>query len=32
VRESASDDHRWSSIVLSIAKSKPFQMIQTRGA
>ena len=32
VREAAPDDHRWSSIILSIIKSKPFQMIQARGA
>ena len=31
VRESASGDYRWSSIILGIVKSKPFQMIQTRG-
>ncbi len=32
VRDAASDDHRWSAIILGIVKSKPFQMIQTRGA
>jgi hypothetical protein len=32
VRESAPGDYRWSSIILGIVKSKPFQMIQTRGA
>jgi hypothetical protein len=32
VRETAVDDHRWSAIILAIIKSKPFQMIQTRGA
>jgi hypothetical protein len=32
VREAASGDYRWSSIILGIVKSKPFQMIQTRGA
>jgi hypothetical protein len=32
VREAAPDDYRWSSIILGIVKSKPFQMIQTRGA
>jgi Protein of unknown function (DUF1592)/Protein of unknown function (DUF1588)/Protein of unknown function (DUF1585)/Protein of unknown function (DUF1587)/Protein of unknown function (DUF1595) len=32
VREAAPDDHRWSAIILGIVKSKPFQMIQTRGA
>jgi Protein of unknown function (DUF1585) len=32
VRETASDDHTWSSIILGIIKSKSFQMIQTRGA
>jgi len=32
VREAAPDDHRWSAIILVIVKSKPFQMIQTRGA
>jgi hypothetical protein len=31
VRESASGDYHWSSIILGIVKSKPFQMIQTRG-
>jgi len=31
-RETASDDYRWSSIILSIVKTKPFQMIQSRGA
>ena len=31
-REAAPDDYRWSSIILSIVKSKPFQMIQARGA
>ena len=30
-RSAAADDYRWSSIILSIVKSKPFQMIQTRG-
>jgi hypothetical protein len=32
VREAASGDYRWSSIILGIVKSKPFQMSQTRGA
>jgi hypothetical protein len=32
VREAAPDDYRWSSIILHIVKSKPFQMIQTKGA
>jgi len=32
VRDAASDDQRWSAIILGIIKSKPFQMIQTRGA
>jgi Protein of unknown function (DUF1585) len=32
VRDAAPDDQRWSSIILGIVKSKPFQMIQTRGA
>jgi len=32
VRETAADDNKWSSIILSIVKSKPFQMIQSRGA
>jgi hypothetical protein len=32
VREAAPGDYRWSSIILGIVKSKPFQMIQTRGA
>ena len=31
-RETAPDDYRWSSIILSIVKTKPFQMIQTKGA
>jgi hypothetical protein len=31
-REAAAKDYRWSAIILSIVKSKPFQMIQTRGA
>jgi hypothetical protein len=31
-RETAPDDYRWSSIILSIVKTKPFQMIQSRGA
>jgi hypothetical protein len=31
-REAAPDDHRWSSIIFSIVKSKPFQMSQARGA
>ena len=26
VREAASDDYRWSSIILGIVKSAPFQM------
>ena len=29
VRESASDDYRWSSIILGIVKSTPFQMRRT---
>jgi hypothetical protein len=32
VREAAPEDQRWSAIILGIVKSKPFQMIQTRGA
>jgi hypothetical protein len=32
VRGAASDDYKWSSIILNIIKSKPFQMSQTRGA
>jgi hypothetical protein len=32
VREAAAGDYRWSSIIIGIVKSKPFQMIQTRGA
>ena len=32
VREASPDDHRWSSIILGIIKSKPFQMTQARGA
>jgi hypothetical protein len=32
VREAGPDDYRWSSIILGIVKSKPFQMIRTRGA
>jgi len=32
VRETASDDYRWSSIILHIVNSKPFLMIQARGA
>jgi hypothetical protein len=31
-REAAANKHRWSAIILGIVKSKPFQMIQTRGA
>jgi hypothetical protein len=31
VREAAPDDQRWSSIILGIVKSKPFQMNQARG-
>ncbi len=31
-REAAANNHRWSAIILGIVKSKPFQMIQTRGA
>jgi hypothetical protein len=31
-REAATKNYRWSAIILSIVKSKPFQMIQTRGA
>jgi hypothetical protein len=31
-REAAPDDYRWSSIILSIVKTKSFQMIQSRGA
>jgi hypothetical protein len=31
-REAAPDDYRWASIILSIVKTKPFQMIQSRGA
>jgi hypothetical protein len=32
VRETAPKDYSWSSIILSIVKSKPFQMSQTKGA
>jgi hypothetical protein len=32
VRQSAQDDYRWSSIILNIVKSMPFQLSQTRGA
>jgi hypothetical protein len=32
VRDAASTDYRWSSIILGIVKSKPFQMSQSRGA
>jgi hypothetical protein len=32
VRDAAAGDYRWSSIILGIVKSKPFQMIQKRGA
>ncbi len=31
-REAAANNYRWSAIILGIIKSKPFQMIQTRGA
>jgi len=31
-RETVPDDYRWSSIILSIVKTKSFQMIQSRGA
>jgi Protein of unknown function (DUF1592)/Protein of unknown function (DUF1588)/Protein of unknown function (DUF1587)/Protein of unknown function (DUF1585)/Protein of unknown function (DUF1595) len=31
VREATPDDQKWSAIILGIVKSKPFQMIQTRG-
>jgi Protein of unknown function (DUF1592)/Protein of unknown function (DUF1588)/Protein of unknown function (DUF1587)/Protein of unknown function (DUF1585)/Protein of unknown function (DUF1595) len=31
-RESAADGNRWSAIILGIVKSKPFQLIQARGA
>jgi Protein of unknown function (DUF1592)/Protein of unknown function (DUF1588)/Protein of unknown function (DUF1585)/Protein of unknown function (DUF1587)/Protein of unknown function (DUF1595) len=31
-REAATDNNRWSAIILSIVKTKPFQMIQSRGA
>src|SRR5579871_508345 len=31
-REAAANNYRWSAIILGIVKSKPFQMIQTRGA
>jgi hypothetical protein len=31
-RQSAPDDYRWSSIILNIVKSLPFQLSQTRGA
>jgi hypothetical protein len=30
VRAAAADDYRWSSIVLAIVKSTPFQMRRTR--
>jgi hypothetical protein len=32
VREAQPSDYRWSAIILGIVKSKPFQMIQSRGA
>jgi len=31
-RDAAANNHRWSAIILGIVKSKPFQMIQARGA
>jgi len=31
-REAAANNHRWSAIILGIVKSKPFQLIQARGA
>jgi hypothetical protein len=31
-REAATDGNRWSAIILGIVKTKPFQMIQSRGA
>ncbi len=31
VRESASDDHRWSSLILGIVESRPFQLRQGAG-
>jgi hypothetical protein len=31
-REAAANNHRWSAIIFGIVKSKPFQMIQARGA
>jgi hypothetical protein len=31
-REAAANNYRWSAIILGIVKSKPFLMIQTRGA
>ena len=31
-REAAANNYRWSALILGIVKSKPFQMIQTRGA
>jgi hypothetical protein len=31
-REAAPNDHRWSAIILGIVKSKPFQLIQVKGA
>ena len=31
VRETASEDHRWSSIILAIARSTPFQMSRRSG-
>jgi Protein of unknown function (DUF1592)/Protein of unknown function (DUF1588)/Protein of unknown function (DUF1587)/Protein of unknown function (DUF1585)/Protein of unknown function (DUF1595) len=31
-REAAPDGNRWSAIILGIVKTKPFQMIQSRGA
>ena len=31
-RDAAASKYRWSAIILGIVKSKPFQMIQTRGA
>jgi hypothetical protein len=32
VRETASEDHRWSSIILAIVRSTPFQMSRSTGA
>jgi hypothetical protein len=31
VRESAADDYRWSSLILGVVRSVPFQMRRSRG-